>query len=125
MGIINEKSLALTLNSLNEAFFFDKHLTSEEKTETAKWLAGRQGKPGSYCEMFAPTSYDFENGVQVFTGEKIPSKAATANILGQETCRALLQLSVSDIDIRGALDCATRGMMERLNERLSPNTGYY
>ena len=125
MGIINENSLALTLDSLNEAFFFDKPLTSEEKTETAKWLAGRQGKPGSYCGMFAPTRYDFENGVQVFTGEKTPSKAATGNILGQETCRALLRLNVSDNDVHEALSRATRGMMERLTEKLPSNTGYY
>ena len=125
MGIINENSLALTLDSINEAFFFNRPLSLEEKTATAKWLAGRQGKPGSYCGMFAPTRYDFENGVQVFTGEKIPSKAATANILGQETCRALLRLNVSDIDVQEALDRATRGMMGRLNERLTLDTGYY
>ncbi|MFC1948147.1 hypothetical protein ACFLXY_09540 [Chloroflexota bacterium] len=125
MGIINENSLVLTLDSLNEAFFFDKPLTSEEKTETAKWLAGRQGKPGSYAGMFAPTKYDIENGVQLFTGEKIPSKAATGNILGQETCRALLWLNVSDNDVHEAINRATKGMMERLTERLSPNTGYY
>ena len=125
MGIINENSLALTLDSLNDSFFFDKPLTSEEKTETAQWLAGRQGKPGSYCGMFAPTRYDFETGTQLFTGEKIPSKAATGNILGQETCRALLRLNVSDNNVQEALDRATRGMMARLNERLSPDTGYY
>ena len=69
MSIINENSLALTLDSLNETFFFYKPLTSEEKTETAKWLAGRQGQHGSYARMFAPTKYDIDNGVQLFTGE--------------------------------------------------------
>ncbi len=125
MGIINENSLTLTLDALNEAFFFDKALTSAKKTETAKWLAGRQGKPGSYAGMFAPTRYDFENGAQLFTGEKIPSKAATSNILGQETCRALLRLNVPDNGVQEALSRATRGMMDRLNEKSTPTTGYY
>jgi hypothetical protein len=125
MGIINENSLALTLDSINEAFFFNQPLTSEEKIETARWLADRQGKAGSYCGMFAPTDYDFKYGVQVFTGERISSKAATSNIMGQETCRALLKLNVPDHQIQEALVRATQGMMGRLTERLSPNTGYY
>ncbi|UCD09413.1 MAG: hypothetical protein JSU79_01875 [Dehalococcoidales bacterium] len=125
MVIINENSLALTLDSINEAFFFDRPLTPEEKTETAKWLAGRQGKPGSYCGMFAPTEYDLKNGVQVFTGEKITTRGAIKHILGEETCRALLSLSVTDNGVQAALNRATRGMMQRLNERLTPTTGYY
>ncbi len=125
MGIINENSLALTLDSITEAFFFDKSLSLTEKYQVASWLAHRQGQPGSYCDMFAPTKYDFEYGVQVFTGERISSKAATSNILGQETCRALLKLNVSDKKIQESLVRATQGMMGRLTERLSPDTGYY
>ena len=125
MGIINENSLALTLDSINEAFFFNQPITPEERTATAKWLAGRQGKPGSYQRMFAPTEYDLKNSVQVFTGEKITTRGAIKHILGEETCRALLSLGITDNGVWAALSRATRGMMQRLNERWSPTTGYY
>ncbi len=125
MGIINENSLALTLDAINEAIFFDKSLSSSEKYKVSNWLAERQGKPGSYFGMFAPTEYDLKNGVQVFTGEKISSRGAIKHILGEETCRALIRLSVPDNNIQEALNRATQGITERLNERWSLTTGYY
>jgi hypothetical protein len=121
MDIINHNSLYLTLDNLNEAFFMEKPLSQPDKDRVARWLAGRQGKPGSYHGMFAPTEHDLTHGVRLFSGEIIVSKAAIKHILGEETCRALLQLDVPDSDVREALQRAAGVMMARL----STTTGFY
>ena len=54
------------------------------------------------------------NGVKVFTGEVIRSKAAISHILGEETCRALILLKVTDSSVKESLNLATIGMLERL-----------
>jgi len=114
MSLIHENSLALTLDALNEAFFYKKSLSEPEKKQVAQWIAGRQGKPGAYANMFAPTASDFTGGVRLFTGERLNSRAATAHILGEEACRALILLGAQDSDVRSALDRASHGMMYRL-----------
>lgn len=121
IDIINHDSLYLTLDNLNEAFFMEKTLSQPDKERVARWLAGKQGKPGSYHGMFAPTEYDLYVETRLFTGEKLNSRAATRHILGEEACRALLQLDVPDNDVREALQRATGVMMSRLG----PATGYY
>ena len=64
--------------------------------------------------MFAPTDADFTNGVKLYTGEPINSRAATGHILGEEACRALILLDVKDTAVKNALDLATQGMLQRL-----------
>ena len=121
MDIINNDSLSLTLDALNEAFFYGKVLAPDEKQQAAFWLSARQGKPGSYAGMFAPTEQDLREGIYLFTGEKITSKAAAKHILGEETCRALLRLDVPNDDVKESLYRASIGMIGRL----SPTTGIY
>jgi hypothetical protein len=116
MGIVNPKSLAATLDAINGAFFLGQKLSSSEKTKAAKWIAGRQGEPGSYRRMFAPTKPDFTKGIRVFTGEPIRTGAATAHILGEEACRALILLGAADSGVRSALKRASEGMMAAIKE---------
>jgi hypothetical protein len=116
MSLLDTRSLAGTLDAVNEALFFDTRIARSEIRRVAQWLAGRQGLPGSYAGMFAPTSRDFAQGIRLFTGERISSGAATGHILGEEACRALLLL---DADVPGgrlALARATRSMDSRLSE---------
>jgi hypothetical protein len=114
MSLVNENSLAATLDSINEAFFYNQPIPETEKIQTAQWIADRQGRPGAYASMFAPTRSDFEEGVRLFTGERLHSRAGTAHILGEEACRALILLDVQDNDVRSALDHASHSMMDRL-----------
>lgn len=114
MKIINPNSLALTIDNLNDIFFFGKSLTKSQKEPIAKWLALRQGKAGSYASMFAPTSYDLNRGIRLFTGERIISGAALRHVLGEETCRALILLNVNDSLVKKGLARATKGMLSRL-----------
>ena len=121
MNIVNHDSLSLTLDAVNEAFFYQNPLTWLQKEQAAEWIAGRQGKPGSYSSMFAPTEFDLKEGARLFTGERVQSRAATSHILGEEACRALIQLDVSITEVRDALERASLGIMGRL----SPKSGIY
>ncbi|MBS4015097.1 MAG: hypothetical protein KGZ86_01475 [Candidatus Latescibacteria bacterium] len=112
--IIKQNSLAQTLDNLNEVFFYNQPLRKADKQTAAKWLASRRGKAGSYAGMFAPTPKDFAQGVKVFTGEPVTSNAAIGHILGEEACRALIQLKVKTPEINRALKKATNGMLKRL-----------
>jgi len=114
VDIVNYHSLSLTLDALNEAFFYQQPLTQLQKEQVAEWIASRQGKPGSYANMFAPTESDFTEGARLFTGERVRSKAGTAHVLGEEACRALILLDIADNGVRNALGRASHGMSDRL-----------
>ncbi|HUK83455.1 MAG TPA: hypothetical protein VLZ12_12590 [Verrucomicrobiae bacterium] len=122
MNLVNHNSLGATLDAVTEAFFLDRKLSPAQRTRVAKWIASRQGLPGSYANMFAPTARDFRTGYRVFTGEKVTSRAATAHILGEEACRALSLLDVLVAEARVARRRAAEGMQARLGRS---NSGTY
>lgn len=115
MEMINTESLAQILDNLNELLFCGDSLSEIEKLKVAQWIASRQGKPGSYSKMFAPTDKDFKKGIKLFTGEKVNSGAAIGHILGEEACRVLILLDLKDEGIQDALKKATLGMMKRID----------
>lgn len=106
--------MALTLDALDDAFFYSKKLAKAEREPAAKWIAGRIGLRFSYAGMPAPTDIDYREGIRVFTGEPVSSGASIGHVIGEEACRALIILDVSLIDVDRPLEKATTGMMERL-----------
>jgi hypothetical protein len=112
--ILYKNSLGKTIEALNEAFFYNRRIPPARARQTAAWIAGRRGKPGSYAGMFAPTPYDFKRGVRLFTGEMVHSRAAIAHVLGEESCRALLLLKDRNMLVRKALHRASKGILSRL-----------
>jgi hypothetical protein len=114
VSIVNPNSLADTLDALDEAFFFGTPITSQDKEQAARWIASRQGLPGSYANMFAPTDAERGNGFAMFTGDKISTRAGSTHIMGEEACRALILLDSPDPTVKQALANATDGMMGRL-----------
>ncbi|TES91849.1 MAG: hypothetical protein E3J87_06870 [Candidatus Cloacimonadota bacterium] len=127
MGLVNTRSLAKTIDRVNESLFFGQSISRKEKEEVAQWIASRQGLQDSYANMFAPTKHDFREGIRVFTGERITSSAALRHILGEEACRALMQLNVSKVSVKDALKRANKGMKGRLkqSERWFYKSGMY
>jgi len=115
MNLLDQDSLASTVDGINEAQFFGQRIPEPESRRVARWLASRQGLPGSYAGMFAPTARDFKNGIRLFTGERITSGAATGHILGEEACRVLFLLGTDVEEAQVALEAATRSMDQRLN----------
>ena len=114
--MLDTRSLAGTIDAVNEALFFGRQIPEGEARRVAAWVAGRQGLPGSYARMFAPTPRDRAHGIRLFTGERISSGAATGHILGEEACRTLLLLNADVAAARDALDRATRSMDNRLKD---------
>jgi hypothetical protein len=104
----------MTLDAVNAAVFYGQPIAKSEKVETANWIASRQGQPGSYAGMFAPTELDLKSGFRVFTGEQVRSGAATRHILGEEACRALILLEVKVPAVKKSLALATAGIYQRL-----------
>jgi hypothetical protein len=125
--LLYTQSLSRTLEATGDALLFGKSIPAAEARRVANWLSDRQGGPGSYAGMFAPTAKDFADGIRLLTGERISSEAATAHILGEEACRTLHLLGVGSTKVREALSRATRSMDERLTrtegERHRP--GFY
>lgn len=116
MKILYKNSLAKTIDAVNEFLFFGKTIPRKEKIEVCDWIADRQGMQGSYASMFAPTDYDFNNGIRVFTGERVTSGAGTGHILGEETCRVLRLLKSPCKNVKDALRHASNSMRRRLME---------
>lgn len=115
MRIINPTSLNKTLDNLNQRLSEGKILSSAERKQLAKWITERQGLKGSYTNMFAPTESDF-NGIILFTGDKLTSKASIAHILGEESLRALYLLNVKDKKVEVAFEKARSGIKNVLKK---------
>jgi hypothetical protein len=116
MNLLNSRSLASTIDAVNDALFFGRSIPGREARRVTQWLADRRGLPGSYAGMFAPTPRDFSHGIKLFTGERISSGAATGHILGEEACRILLLLDANVPAAKEALARATRSMDKRLSQ---------
>jgi hypothetical protein len=125
MNLVDSRSLAGTLDRVNEAIFFDKKLTKQDRKHVAEWIAGRQGLKGAYASMFAPTAHDFNKGIRVFTGERVTSGAATGHILGEEASRALILLDIDTAAVKHAMRKAKKGMQGRLHASVRKNRGFY
>ncbi len=108
--ILDETSLATTIDNLNDAWFYDKQLADDERRQVALWLAGRQGLKGSYQGMFAPTPRDFESPIRLFSGHVIKTGASKSHVLGEETLRALIKLNIKDETVERALKRGRRAM---------------
>jgi hypothetical protein len=126
MSLLDRHSLGSTLDSLSESLFFTKNIPASQHTAAARWIAGRQGMPGAYAGMFAPTERD-ACGIRLFTGEPVRSRVGIAHQLGEEGCRILTALQVKDRIIQAALSRAVQGMTARLAEadQRGYDTGVY
>ncbi|MEI7832901.1 MAG: hypothetical protein WCJ56_06885 [bacterium] len=92
MGIINTKSLAQTLDAIQDLEFQGKKLTGAVRDEAEAWLTERHWARGAYRKLYAPTELDYQQPLKLFTGEAVTSSAGKAHILGEEAARALIML---------------------------------
>ncbi len=123
--LIKPSSLAATLDNISDALFFGRRLSKQDRAAAARWIAARQGMPRSYNGMFAPTDYDFRHWPRVFTGEQLGSNAATAHILSQEACRALLLLDARSTAVDTALASATGSFVALQREHEPRRPGFW
>ncbi len=115
--LLNQNSLAKTIENLNEAWFYSKDISKETGDSISIFLAFLQDKKGSYAGLPAPTGQDFRNtDKRLFTGEKLKSVGGSAHILGEEALRALLKLNSSSPEVREAIRLSKEGFEGRLQE---------
>jgi hypothetical protein len=126
MSHLDRNSLCSTLDGIAESLFFQRRIPESQRLAVARWVARRQGLPGAYAGMFAPTAQD-TSGIHLFTGEAVRSRAGIAHLLGEEGCRIIATLQVKDPSVQGALSRAIQGMTARLEEaeRRGQSTGVY
>jgi hypothetical protein len=126
--LIHSTSLSATVDAINAAQFDGRALPAPERARAARWIAARQGLPGSYGGTFAGFPSERANGILLFTGERITS-ASARHILGEETSRALRQLRVRDGAVTRALDAADEGLARCLarfaHDRRRRNPGLF
>ena len=125
MKLIEPDSLALTVDAVNEAMFFERTLSKSDRQQAARWIAARQGLPGAYANMFAPTKKDFQTGLTLFTGEKISSRVGLAHILGQESRRLLNLLDIKSAEVKKAMEEADNGFLEYMRRYIRAEEGMY
>jgi hypothetical protein len=120
-SLVRPDSLGDTIDAVNVALFNQTVLSLTVCTEAAVWIADRQGLPGSYAGMFAPTAYDYAFGTLTFTGEPVRSGAATGHILSEESCRVLYRLEgklpvSNNLSVHQALDKARQAIFKRMEQ---------
>ena len=111
--LINRASLSLTVDAINAMHFEGRALDAAERRQAARWIAARQGLPGSYAGTFAGFPSERSRGIVLFTGERIAS-ASARHILGEEASRALRQLRMRDPNVTRALEAADQGLLQCL-----------
>jgi hypothetical protein len=109
-------SLGDTLDAVNAVLFTKEEIPQAMREEAAFWIADRQGLPGSYAGMFAPTDNDYAFGSITFTGEPVRSGAATGHILSEEACRVLFRLGIDSPEISAPLERARQAIFHRIDQ---------
>ncbi len=111
--LINRTSLSRTVDAIEAAHFDGRGLGPAERTKAARWIAARQGLPGSYGGTFAGFPSERSSGIVVFTGERMTC-ASARHILGEEASRALRLLGSRDRSANRALAAADEGLLRCL-----------
>ena len=120
MALVNTDSLGATLDALNDRFQTGTAISAKDRREAALFIASRQGLPGSYRGMFAPTELDYKAGHTFYTGESIRTGAGTAHTMSEEALRALALLGVQHKARDAAIAGATAALERILAESTSP-----
>lgn len=107
--ILDSTSLVNTLDNVNQMLLVGEPISDDEGLEVARWMTSLQNRKGSYRGMFAPTALDFEQGIHVFTGERLTS-ASARHIMGEEASRAIWLLGRQDPEVKSAYDRAIAWM---------------
>ena len=116
MKYLDNKSLFNTIDNVSEALFFDLDIDKDEQFEVAEFIVNQQGKPYTYANTFAPTAYDLNEDLILFTGEKIKSGAGKCHMIGEEASRVLRQMDLHNEKVELALKKADRGLKEQIDK---------
>src|SRR5215471_16779948 len=107
---VHADSLSQTVDAVHQAEFERRKIPAPQALAAARWIAARQGLPGAYGGTFAAFDQETAKGISLFTGERVTS-ASARHILGEEACRALRFLKITDSVVQTALERGNEGLM--------------
>jgi len=100
---IDETSLSGTIDAVDARLVEQEALPEEQRDRVVTFLLGRQVRWGRELGTFAPFPSEFEQGVRLFSGERLRTRLATLNVLSLESARILALLAGERTDVRNAL----------------------
>jgi hypothetical protein len=109
--ILDPSSLRTTLDNINTKFLSGEVIKPAEGLGVARWIVSHAGEKGSYRGLPAATPADFEQGIRLFTGERLVA-ASARHIKGQEAARAACLLGHADSSVWLVYRQATKWMHE-------------
>ncbi len=118
MEYLDKVSLAQTIDNVSEALLFNLEIGEKEKYALADFIAGRHGQPRSYANTFAPTDFDLQKDLILFTGEKVTSAVGKCHMIGEEASRILRKLNIETETVKMSLIQADEGLHRRISENL-------
>ena len=125
MNLLNQYSLAKTIDNVSEALLFGNTITVSEKSGIADFILNQHLQPGNYANTFAPTKTDLQEDLVLFTGEKIKSRAGKCHVLGEEASRILRKLSRDSDMVNEILNQADSGLRSRIDESIKSKRYQY
>jgi hypothetical protein len=110
MAIVCPVSLAGTLDSAAEAFFYQKSIPPSHRQETASLLISRQSHSGSNAGFFIPFTAETEARSRLFSGEQISTEFARSHIQLIESARVLNLLGMDNQAVTQSIRSADQRM---------------
>ena len=116
MDLLDKTSLFQTVDNVLEALLFGLKINQEEKSKITDFIVHQHGKPHVYANTFAPTEFDLNQDLILFTGEKIKSNAGKCHTIGEEASRILRKLDLKSEKIKLILQQADKGLFDQINK---------
>lgn len=128
-------TVGAAIDELNDVLLLGHTLSATRSERLGRFLAGRQGLPGSYAGLFGPVGEELAEGYRTYTGERMRSGGGAKHILGEEALRALVLLErmggteTGLALMREAIARGSEEMAQRLQRQLQPDSterpGFY
>ena len=120
MTIVRPTSLAATLDSAAEAFFYQKPIPADHRQSVASILVSRQIHSGSNSGFFIPFSAETEARSTLFSGERLLTDFARSHIQLIETARVLKLLGVDNDEVIHSIRLADQRMSSFCYSKFCP-----
>jgi hypothetical protein len=115
MKYLNKNSLVKTIDNVSEALLYGNKIDKIEKQMIADFIVYQHTQPRAYAGTFAPTLFDLERDLILFTGEIIKTNGGKCHMIGEEASRILRKLNLKINRINIALQEADTGLRNRIS----------
>jgi hypothetical protein len=100
------KTLYQTVLNVSMRLFFDEPILPAERDALVGWILAHQNRQRGFC--FCPTVAEREQGIRLFTGEKLQTRLAADNAVEMETLRLLALLQPDTPQVQQLFEMSER-----------------